>query len=78
MTYSNAKMKFAKKQVKAKQNPEAELLLLRNYSLSSSTLSSKNNKRYSETCVKNKFVCFHLLSYDYMINGNENEVENEK
>ena len=54
-------MKFAKNQAKAKQYPEAELLLLRNYSLSSSTLSSKNNKRYSETCVKNKYVCFHVI-----------------
>ena len=38
-------MKFAKNQAKAKQHPEAELLLLRNYLLSSSTLSSENNKR---------------------------------
>ena len=68
-------MKFAKNQVKAKQHPEAELLLLRSYSLSSSMLSSKNNKRYSEICAKNKYVCFHV---DYMINDNENEVENEK
>ena len=51
---SNAKMKFAKNQAKPMQHPEAELLLLRNYSLSSSTLSPKNNKRYSETCAKNK------------------------
>ena len=54
-------MKFAKNRVKAKQHSEAELLLLRNYSLSSSTLSSKNNKRYSGTCAKNKFVCFHVI-----------------
>ena len=56
-------MKFEKNQAKAKQHPEAELLPLKNYSLSSSTLSPKNNKRYS---------C------GYMINDNENEVENEK
>ena len=54
-------MKFAKNQVKAKQHPEAELLLLRSYSLSSSMLSSKNNKRYSEICAKNKYVCFHVI-----------------
>ena len=54
-------MKFEKKQVKAKQYPEAELLLLRNYSLSSSTLSLKNNKRYFETCAKNKYVYFHVI-----------------
>ena len=57
----NVKMKFPKNQAKAKENPEAELLLLRNYSLSSSTLSSKSNKRYSETCGKNKYVCFHAI-----------------
>ena len=34
-------MKFAKNQAKATQHPAAELLLLRNYSLSLSTLSSK-------------------------------------
>ena len=44
-------MKFAKNQAKAQQHPEAELLLLRNYSRCSSTLSSKYN-RYSETCKK--------------------------
>ena len=59
----NAKMKFPKNQAKAKENPEAELLLLRNYSLSSSTLSSKSNKRYSETCGKNKYVCFHAIMW---------------
>ena len=67
-------MKFSKNQAKAKQHPEAELLLLRNSSLSSSTLSSKNNKRYFETCKKE----VRLFSCDYMINDNENEVENEK
>ena len=54
-------MKSAKNQARAKQHPEAELLLLRNYSLSSSTLSSKNKKRYSETCAKNKCGCFHVI-----------------
>ena len=54
-------MKFAKNQAKAKQHSEAELLLIRHYSLSSSTLSSKNNKRYPETCAKNKYVCFHMI-----------------
>ena len=57
------------------KHPEAELLLLRNYLLSSSTLSSKNNKRYSETFAKKEV---RLFSCDYMINHNENEVENEK
>ena len=39
----HTRLKLAKYQVKFKQHPEAELLLLQNYSLSSSTLSSKNN-----------------------------------
>ena len=54
-------MKFANNQAKAKQHPEAELSLLRNYWLSSPTLSSKNNERYSETCAKNGYVCFHVI-----------------
>ena len=36
----------AKNQVKAKQHPEAELLRFEDYSLFSSTLSSKNNWSY--------------------------------
>ena len=56
---SNAKLKLAKNQAKAKQHPEAELLLFENYSLSFSTLSSKNNKLFSKNCTKNKCVCFN-------------------
>ena len=41
---SNARLKLAKHQAKAKQHPEAELLIFENYSLLSSTLSSKNNR----------------------------------
>ena len=41
---SNGRLKLAKNQANAKQQPEAELLLFRNYSYSLSTLSSKNNK----------------------------------
>ena len=51
-------MKFSKNQARAKQHPEAELLLLRNYSRSSSTLSSKNNKKYSETYEKRSTSVF--------------------
>ena len=40
---------------KTKQKPEAELWLFQNHSLSSSTLSSKNNKRYSKKCRKEKW-----------------------
>ena len=41
---SNARLKLAKNQAKTKQNPEAELLQFENYSLASSTLSSKNKE----------------------------------
>ena len=37
---SHTRLKLAKNQVKAKQHPEARLLLFENYSLASSTLSS--------------------------------------
>ena len=47
------------KKSKAKQHPEAELLLFENYSLSSSTLSSNNNRRYSEKCAKIEYVCIN-------------------
>ena len=56
---SNARLKLAKKQAKAKQYPEAEFWLFENYSLSFSTLSSKNNKIISKNCTKNKCVCFY-------------------
>ena len=45
---SNARLKLAKIQAKAKQQPEVKLLLFENYLLSSSTLSCKNNKKYSK------------------------------
>ena len=56
---NNTWLKLAKNQAKAKQHPEAELLLFENYSLSFSTLSSKNNKLFSKNCTKNKCVCFN-------------------
>ena len=39
---------WQKNQANAKQHPEAELLLFENYLHSSSSLSSKNNRRYSK------------------------------
>ena len=66
-------MKLAKNQTKAKQQPEAEIFLFENYSLSSSTLSSKKNKRYSKKCKKKRVRMFWV----YMINDTENETENE-
>ena len=53
---SNARLKLAKNQAKAKHHPEAEPLLFENYSLSPFTLSSKNYRRYSKRCTKNKYV----------------------
>ena len=43
---------MAKNQANAKQHPEDELLLFENYSHSSPTLSSKNNRTYSENISK--------------------------
>ena len=50
---------MVKTQAKAKQHPEAELLLFDNHSLSSSTLSSKNNRRPSKKYTKNRYVCLN-------------------
>ena len=40
----NTRLKLAKNQAKAKQHPKVELLLFENYSLSSSTVTSKIQK----------------------------------
>ena len=56
---SNTKLKLAKEIAKAKQRPEAELLLFEDYLLSSSTLSSKSNRAYSGKCAK-KQVCLFV------------------
>ena len=53
---SNAMLKFAKNQAKAKLHHQVDLVLFGNYSLYSSMLSSKNNKRYSEKFAK-KHAC---------------------
>ena len=45
---SNARLKLAKNQANAKQHRVTKLLLIENYSHSSSTLSSKNNRIYSK------------------------------
>ena len=66
---------MAKNQANAKQHTKAELLLFENYSHSSYTLSSKNNGTHSAKEAK-KQVCQY--SWDYMINHNKNEDENEK
>ena len=55
---SNARLKLIKNQANAKQHLEAELLLFENYSHSSSTLSSKNNRAYSKKQA-NEQVCLY-------------------
>ena len=51
---SNARLKLAKNQANAKEDPEAELLLFENYLRSSSMLSSKNNKTYFKNKQRKK------------------------
>ena len=64
-----------KNQANAKQHSVAELLALENYSHSSSTLPTKNNRTYYKKLAKEHV---YLYSWDYAINHNENEDENEK
>ena len=52
---------MTKNQANAKQDTETERLLFENYSYSSSTLSSKNKRTYSENKQKNKCVCTHVI-----------------
>ena len=52
---------------RAKQQPEAELMLFENYMLSSSTLSSQNNKAYLRDVKK---ACVSVLK---RTSGSENE-----
>ena len=61
---SNVRVKLAKNQAAAKQHLEAKLLLIGNYSFSSSTLSSKNNRKYLEKCTKSQLVCLTEVTYD--------------
>ena len=58
---SNARLKLAKNQANAKQHLEAELWKFENYSHSSSTLSSKNNRTYSKNKQKIKCICIHEI-----------------
>ena len=57
----NNRLKLAKNQEKAKQHPEAELLLYENYSVSSSVLLSETNIRYSKKCTKTSASCFNEI-----------------
>ena len=59
MFFISDRVKLAKNQAKAKQHLEASLLLFESYSLSSSTLSYKNNRRYSKKFRVNRCVYFN-------------------
>ena len=64
---------MTKNQAKVKQNPKTELWMIENYSLSSSTLLSKNIGDILNNAQK--LEC--LFERGYMINDNVNEAENE-
>ena len=55
---SNTMVKLAKNQANAKQQPEAELLVFKNDSLSSIILSSKTNLKYSKKIAKSQMRLF--------------------
>ena len=71
----NARLKLAKIQANTKQHPKAELLLFENYSHPLSTLSSKTIGHTLKNEQWYKRVYFH---FDYTINHNENDDENQK
>ena len=58
---SNTRLKLTKNQAKAKQHPDAKLLLFENYAISSFMLQSKNNMRYSKQCAKKKSASFYWI-----------------
>ena len=55
---SNIRLKSAKNQASAKQQSEAEFFLFENYSHSSSTLSSKNNRTCSKKQAKEQVYLY--------------------
>ena len=73
--YKQRQAEIDKKSSKAKQHTEAEVLLFQNYSLFSSTLSPKTNRRYCRKYTKKQV---RLFKWGYMINDFENEAENKK
>ena len=70
-TFKQRQAEIGKNQADFKQHPESELLIFENYS----HFSSRNRWTYSKKKQK-KQVC--LYSWDYAINHNVNEDENEK
>ena len=64
---------MAKNQANAKLHPEAELLLLENYSHSSSSHIPKTILHILKNKQKNKSVCFQEILRLINENGDENE-----
>ena len=64
---SNTRVKLAKNEAKATQHPKGELSLFEKYSLSSSTLSTKNNRRHYKKYTKNNWVCFSGVIWFYVM-----------
>ena len=60
---SNARLKLAKNQANAKQRSEAESLLLKNYSHSSSMWSFKNDKIFFLLC----YIILYYITQYYII-----------
>ena len=61
--YKQHQAEIRKKSSESYTNPEVELLLFENYSLSSSMLLSKTNMRYFKKCAKNKCAWSREIMY---------------
>ena len=61
---SNTRLELKENWSKAKLHTEADFLQFENYSLSLSTLSSKNYRRYFKNLTKSKYVCFNEVIDD--------------
>ena len=66
-------LKLAKNQANAKQHLEAEHFQFGNYSHSSSSWSSKNNRTYSKKTQKSKCACVHEIIRLIIMKKDENE-----
>ena len=54
---------MAENLAKAKHHPEAELLIFEDYFFSLSTVSCKNDRRYSKKCTKNEYVSLNEVTW---------------
>ena len=53
---------MTKNQAKAKQDPEAELLLFENFLVSFFIIPSKNERPCSKECAVKEFACFNEIN----------------